>query len=39
MLVGDGAELHSDLSSAVYRSIWAAAGMELEPGRHSAVPA
>lgn len=39
MLVGDGAELHSDLSSAVYRSIWAAAGMELKPGRYAAVPA
>ena len=24
MLVGDGAEMHSDLSTAVYRSIWAA---------------
>ena len=34
MLVGDGAEMHSDLSSAVYRSIWAAAGMELKPGRY-----
>ena len=39
MLVGDGAEMHSDLSSAVYRSIWAAAGMRLTPGRHPAVPA
>ena len=39
MLVGDGAELHSDLSTAVYRSIWAAAGMELEPGRYADVPA
>ena len=39
MLVGDGAEMHSDLSSAVYRSIWAAAGMKLTPGRYPAVPA
>ncbi len=39
MLVGDGAEMHSDLSSAVYRSIWAAAGMELTPGRHRAIVA
>ena len=39
MLVGDGAEMHSDLSTAVYRSIWAAAGMKLTPGRYPAVPA
>lgn len=39
MLVGDGAEMHSDLSTAVYRSIWAAAGMELTPGRYPAMPA
>ena len=39
MLVGDGAEMHSDLSTAVYRSIWAAAGMKLKPGRYPAVPA
>lgn len=29
MLLGTGAELHDDLSSAVYRSIWAAMGMPL----------
>jgi pfkB family carbohydrate kinase/Nucleoside 2-deoxyribosyltransferase len=29
MLLGTGAELHDDLSSAVYRSIWAAMGMRL----------
>lgn len=34
MLVGDGAEMHSDFSTAVYRSIWAAAGMELRPDRY-----
>lgn len=34
MLIGDGAEMHSDFSTAVYRSIWAAAGMELKPGRY-----
>lgn len=38
MLVGDGAEMHSDLSTAVYRSIWAAAGMTLTPGRYPAAP-
>lgn len=39
MLVGDGAEIHSDFSTAVYRSIWAAAGMELTPGRYPTEPA
>ncbi len=39
MLVGDGAEMHSDFSTAVYRSIWAAAGMELTPDRYHAEPA
>ena len=39
MLVGDGAEMHSDLSTAVYRSIWAAAGMTLTPGRYPVGPA
>ena len=34
MLVGDGAEMHSDFSTAVYRSIWAAAGMQLQPDRY-----
>jgi nucleoside 2-deoxyribosyltransferase len=29
MLVGTGAELHDDLSTAIYRSIWAAMGMAL----------
>jgi nucleoside 2-deoxyribosyltransferase len=30
MLLGTGAELHDDLSTAVYRTIWAAMGMALE---------
>lgn len=34
MLIGDGAEMHSDFSTAVYRSIWAAAGMEVKAGRY-----
>lgn len=33
MLVGSGAELHSDLSSALYRAVWAALGCQLSPGR------
>jgi hypothetical protein len=33
MLVGTGAELHQDLSSALYRSVWAAQGLPLEPSR------
>ncbi|MDE0579042.1 MAG: PfkB family carbohydrate kinase [bacterium] len=39
MLVGDGAEIHGDFSTAVYRSIWAAAGMELTPDRYPIEPA
>jgi hypothetical protein len=30
MLVGTGAELHQDLSTAVYRCVWAAMGMRLK---------
>lgn len=33
MLVGTGAELHQDLSSALYRSVWAGQGHPLTPGR------
>jgi hypothetical protein len=33
MLVGAGAELHGDLSSALYRSVWAAQGHPLSAGR------
>ncbi|HWH30500.1 MAG TPA: PfkB family carbohydrate kinase [Mycobacteriales bacterium] len=33
MLVGTGAEIHSDLSSALYRAVWAAQGLPLSPGR------
>jgi hypothetical protein len=33
MLVGSGAELHSDLSSALYRAVWAGLGSPLSPGR------
>jgi hypothetical protein len=33
MLVGTGAELHQDLSSALYRSVWAAQGHPLTPNR------
>lgn len=33
MLVGTGAELHQDLSSALYRSVWAGQGHPLAPGR------
>lgn len=33
MLVGTGAELHQDLSSALYRSVWAAQGHPLTPSR------
>lgn len=35
MLVGAGAELHADFASAVYRSVWAAMGAPLTPGRVS----
>ncbi|GIJ63681.1 PfkB family carbohydrate kinase [Virgisporangium aurantiacum] len=33
MLVGTGAELHQDLSSALYRAVWAAQGHPLTPSR------
>lgn len=33
MLVGSGAELHDDLSSALYRAVWAAQGYPLDAGR------
>jgi pfkB family carbohydrate kinase/Nucleoside 2-deoxyribosyltransferase len=33
MLVGAGAELHKDLSSALYRVVWAAQGQPLTPSR------
>ncbi len=33
MLVGAGAELHDDLSSALYRAVWAAQGHLLDAGR------
>jgi hypothetical protein len=33
MLVGAGAELHDDLSSALYRAVWAAQGHRIEAGR------
>lgn len=33
MLVGTGAELHQDLSSALYRAVWAAQGQQLTPTR------
>jgi nucleoside 2-deoxyribosyltransferase len=33
MLVGNGAELHRDLSTAVYRAVWAALGMPVVPQR------
>lgn len=39
MLVGNGAEIHRDFSTAVYRSIWAAAGMELRAGRYPSLSA
>jgi hypothetical protein len=35
MLVGLGAEIHTDLTTALYRSVWAALGAQLTPGRHS----
>ena len=34
MLVGTGAELHQDISSALYRVAWAAQGLQLAPGRN-----
>jgi nucleoside 2-deoxyribosyltransferase len=33
MVVGNGAELHRDLSTAVYRAVWAALGMPVVPQR------
>lgn len=33
MLVGAGAELHDDLSSALYRAVWAAQGHRIDAGR------
>jgi hypothetical protein len=38
MLVGTGAELHQDLSSALYRAAWAAQGHPLTPGRVTGRP-
>ena len=41
MLVGSGAELHDDLSTALYRAAWAGQGhplMPLDPAGDSAVP-
>lgn len=35
MLVGAGAELHDDLSSALYRAVWAAQGHPVDAGRIS----
>lgn len=35
MLVGMGAEIHDDLTSAMYRAIWAGQGLKLTPGIHS----
>lgn len=35
MLVGTGAEVHDDLSSALYRAVWAAQGLELTGARIS----
>lgn len=35
MLVGSGAEIHCDLSSAVYRAVWGAMGASLDPGRRT----
>lgn len=34
MLVGMGAEVHTDLSTAMYRAIWAGQGLKLTPGIH-----
>ncbi|MEX0153799.1 PfkB family carbohydrate kinase [Microbacterium sp. LMI1-1-1.1] len=35
MLVGMGAEIHDDLTTAMYRAIWAGQGLKLIPGIHS----
>jgi nucleoside 2-deoxyribosyltransferase len=34
MLVGMGAEVHTDLTSAMYRAVWAGQGLTLSPGVH-----
>lgn len=34
MLVGMGAEVHTDLTTAIYRAIWAGQGLRLTPGVH-----
>lgn len=34
MLVGMGAEVHTDLTTAVFRAIWAGQGLTLNPGLH-----
>lgn len=36
MLVGMGAEVHTDLTSALFRSVWAGQGLLLAPGTHNA---
>lgn len=37
MLVGLGAEVHSDLTTALYRTVWLAQGAAASPGRHNSV--
>jgi len=34
MLIGMGAEVHTDLASGIYRAIWAGQGLPLAPGVH-----
>lgn len=34
MLVGSGAEVHTDLTTAMYRAVWAGQGLSLTPGIH-----
>lgn len=34
MLVGMGAEIHTDLTTAMYRAVWAGLGLTLSPGIH-----
>lgn len=36
MLIGMGAEVHTDLTSALFRSVWAGQGLTLTPGIHGA---
>lgn len=36
MLVGMGAEVHTDLTSALFRTVWAGQGLTLTPGIHGA---